>query len=341
VIQIHVDIVGGSFGGLSTAITIKRLNKNITVTVHEKHRQIGYNTEGRRCAEGYIWYPDLPDWGPPSDCVFTVIKKQEFVLGTTTYHPPANPKLLSMMIIDKQRFLAYLGHKAEELGVELRTHDAVASASDLDGTYIVDASGCPSTLRKDLGLTTGRTAKSYQQTIENANVFAADTSRLFYKNSVGYFWIFPRDTTKKEINFGVGVLDTRRGNPKELLLSFKQELGIQGNVNYVTGGLIPIGLQRPLRHENILFVGDAGVGTFTITGEGTPRAILSGIFAARCIVSEKPQRYPRMVKREFLRWDLIGKTCIRSGRVLQKIGDNAYDVFLNSFFRFVFFPTFF
>lgn len=340
-IHIHVDIVGGSFGGLSTAITIKRLNKNISVTVYEKHRNIGYNPEGRRCAEGYIWYPDLLEWGPPSDCIFTTIKNQELVLGTTSYNPPINPRLLSTLIIDKQRFIASLGKKAQDLGIDIRTHDAVIKASDLDGTFIVDASGCPSLLRKDLGFRITWTAKSYQQTIENANVFRADTVRFFFKNSPGYYWIFPRDTTKREINLGMGVMDTSSGGPKDLLLSFKQELGIQGDVNYVTGGLIPIGLQYPLRHENILFVGDAGVGTFPFSGEGTTRAILSGIFAARSIVSGKPHRYPRLVTREFLRWDLIGKTFIKMGRVLQKIGDNSYDVFTNTFFRLIYFPSFF
>ena len=336
-----MDIVGGGFGGLSTALTIKRLDKNISVTVYEKHRQIGYNPEGRRCAEGYRRYPDLPEWGPPSDCVFAIIKNQEFVFGTTSYFPQINPKLLSSMIIDRQRYLAYLGTLAEKLGVDIRTHDAISSISELDGTFIVDASGCPSTLRKDLGLAHGRVARSYQQTIENASVFRPDTVRFIFKNSVGYLWIFPRDTTKKEINLGIGVLDASRGNPKELLVSFKHELGIQGDVNYVTGGFIPVGLQRPLRYESVVFVGDAGVGTFPLTGEGIARAILSGTIAAKCIVSRKPHRYPVLINQEFLRWDIIGKTCIRTSNVLQKIGDHAYDIFINSFFRFIVSPAFF
>jgi flavin-dependent dehydrogenase len=336
-----VDIVGGGFGGLSTALTIKRLDKSISVTVYEKHRQIGYNPEGRRCAEGYPWYPDLPEWGPPNDCVFTIIKNQEFVFGTTLYSPQINPMILSSMIIDRQRYLAYLGTLAEKLGVDIRTHDAISSISQLDGTFIVDASGCPSTLRKDLKLAQGRVARSYQQTIENANVFRPDTVRFIFKNSVGYLWVFPRDTTKKEINVGIGVLDASRGNPKELLVSFKHELGIKGDVNYVTGGFIPVGLQRPLRYESVLFVGDAGVGTFPLTGEGIARAILSGTIAAKCIVSRKPHRYPVLINQEFLMWDLIGKACLSTSSVLQKIGDRAYDIFINSFFRFIVSPAFF
>jgi len=311
------------------------------VTVHEKHRTIGYNPEGRRCAEGYIWYPDLPEWGPPSDCVYTVIKDQELVLGGTSYNPPIDPRLLATVIINKQRFIARLGSQAQELGVDVRTHNAITKVSQLDGHYIVDASGCPSLLRKDLGFPVERAAKSYQQTLEEANVFLADTVRFFFKNSLGYYWIFPRDTAKREINLGIGVLDPSYGSPKELLSAFKQELGIQGVVNHVTGGLIPIGLQKPLRHDNIVFVGDAGVGTFPFSGEGTPRAILSGIIAARCIASEKPQRYPPLIKQEFLMWDLIGKTFLKAGRALQKIGDGANNLYLHSVFRSFLLPALF
>jgi flavin-dependent dehydrogenase len=338
---IHVDIVGGSFGGLSTALTIKRLDSTISITVYEKHNQIGYNPEGRRCAEGYPWYPDLPEWGPPDDCVFARIKSQEFVFGSTTYSPQINRTLLAPMIINRQRYLAYLGTIAKTLGVDIRTHETIRSISELDGTAIVDASGCPSMLRKDLGLAHGRVSRSYQQTIQNANVYRPDTVRFIFKNSLGYFWIFPRDPTKKEVNLGIGVLDISRGNPKELLLSFKQKLGVEGDVNYVTGGFIPVGLQRPLRYGPVLFVGDAGVGTFPLTGEGIARAILSGTIAAKCIVSQKPHRYPLLINQEFLRWDLIGKACLGTTSVLQRIGDHAFDIFTNSFFRFFVSPAFF
>jgi digeranylgeranylglycerophospholipid reductase len=341
VISILVDIVGGGFGGLSTAITLKRLDKNIKVVVHEKHKQIGYNPEGRRCAEGYTMYPDLPDWRPPSDCVFNAIKNVQFVIGKTSYQLRISPLAPPMVIIDRQKYLASLGKKAGELGVEIRTQDKITSVSDLHGTYIIDASGCPSTLRKDLGFARGRVARSHQQTLENTNVFLPDTIRIFFKTSLGYYWIFPRDASKKEINVGIGAFTATAGNPKDLLESFKKDEGIQGDINYVTGGLIPVGIQKPLRYHNILFVGDAGAGTFTITGEGVPRAILSGEIAAHCIVKGKTHRYPSLINHEFLKWDLIGITSLRMGNVLQKIGVRAYEPFVNSFFRFFFFPTFF
>ena len=46
-----------------------------------------------------------------------------------------------------------------------------------------------------------------------------------------------------------------------MLENFKKENGISGKINHVTGGPVPLGLQRPLIYKNIIFVGDAGVGT--------------------------------------------------------------------------------
>jgi hypothetical protein len=53
VVAMKVDIVGGSIGGLSTAISLKEHNQSITVVVHEKYKTIGFNPEGRRCGEAY------------------------------------------------------------------------------------------------------------------------------------------------------------------------------------------------------------------------------------------------------------------------------------------------
>ena len=47
------EIIGGGLAGLSSAITIKKIDKDIDVIVHEKHDKIGFNRDGRRCGEGY------------------------------------------------------------------------------------------------------------------------------------------------------------------------------------------------------------------------------------------------------------------------------------------------
>ena len=165
------------------------------------------------------------------------------------------------------------------------------------------------------------------------------TLRLIIRDSIGYFWIFPRNPEKKEINVGVGVLGNIKCNLKEMLEMFKKEWQITGKINYVTGGLVPAGLQRPVMYKNILFVGDAGVGTFTFTGGGICRALYSSEIAGKCIATKKAQQYPRIINTKFIKWDIVGKTSIIAGNVLRKIGDEAYYKLINSFFKRFYFPT--
>jgi flavin-dependent dehydrogenase len=96
----------------------------------------------------------------------------------------------------------------------------------------------------------------------------------------------------------------------------------------VVGGLVPLGLQRPFLYRNILFVGDAGVGAFPLTGQGIYRALMSGDIAGRCIAQRKIKKYPSIIRKEFMQWDMIGSTFIRMNLVFRKINPR---LFLTSF----------
>jgi len=87
--------------------------------------------------------------------------------------------------------------------------------------------------------------------------------------------------------------------------------------------LIPAGIQKPLKYKNILFVGDAGVGTFPLTGEGIYRALLSGEIAGRCIARNTVNLYPRIINDKFLKWDIAGKTMLRVNDVTSNISEQA------------------
>jgi len=165
-------------------------------------------------------------------------------------------------------------------------------------------------------------------------MFIADTVKVFYTGIVGYYWIFPRDPIKKEINIGVigvGLLSDDDYNLKELLETFKQKHGVRGKINYVAGGLIPVGLQRPLRYRNILFVGDAGVGAFPFTGQGIYRALISGDIAGACIAKNRVNKYPHIINQDFIKWDLIGKTFIKFNSRLRNINPKLVLASLNYF----------
>ena len=129
----------------------------------------------------------------------------------------------------------------------IRTNDKIQSVEDLDGDVLVDASGCPSMVKRELNLRSGYIGKTYQETLENANCFSCDTIRIMFSRFGGYFWIFPRNPEKNEVNVGVGMLGDSVSNLREMLREFKEEQRITGTVNYVVGGLIPQPHSSPCR----------------------------------------------------------------------------------------------
>jgi flavin-dependent dehydrogenase len=328
VIHIKVDIVGGSIGGLGTAISLKEHDKTISVFIHEKYKNIGYNPEGRRCGEAYRIEPLWNKWQPQKEIIFNEIKTLEGIIGDKKYRTPVEPG--TYMILNRQAFIRQLADTAEDLGVQILSNDRITSVRELDGEYIIDASGCPSTIKRELGLNKGIQGITYQQTLENSNFYTADTVKIIFMGIAGFIWIFPRNPEKQEINVGLGTFGNIDCNLKELLESFKQEYGISGKINHVTGGLVPLGLQTPLRKKNILFVGDAGVGAFPVNGEGIYRALISGDIAGECIAHGYPEKYPMLITRRFIKWDVVGKMWLRVNQVLRRIGPEAVFASLNN-----------
>lgn len=325
-VKIKIDVVGGGLGGLSAAISLKETNKDISVSVHEKYKEIGYNHEGRRCGEAYTCEGEQARWKPIGKSIFNIITRVETIVGDRKYTLKRAPGTSYML--NKQEFICQLARDAEKLGVEIKTNDKIKSVGDLDGDYIVDASGCPSSIKRELGLSKGIKGFTYQQTLEDSNFFVSDVVKVIFTGSPGYYWIFPRNPEKREINLGLGVAGTHKCNLKEMLEAFKEEHDIEGKINYVAGGLIPAGIQKPLIYKNILFVGDAGVGTQPLTGEGIYRALISGTIAGKCLAQNYPKKYPLIITSKFIKWDKIGEIIIRKNGLLQKISPKAVLIFL-------------
>ena len=320
-IIIKVEIIGGGLSGLSSSICLKQENPKIDVIVHEKHRKIGFNPDGRRCGEGYSLEAEWKHWKPIGESIFNPIDKVETIVGDKTYtlHRKANTSYM----LNRQVFIAQLGKRAKNLGVILKTNSKIETIKDLSSDYIIDESGCPSHVRKELFLHKGIIGITYQQSIENCSHFSRSTMRIYLTADSGYYWIFPRDSKKKEVNLGMGMVIRKHKNLKKQIESFKDQNQITGTINYETGGLIPAGIQKPLIHKNILFVGDAGVGTFPLTGEGIYRALLSGEIAGKCIAHHAIHEYPKNINKQFLKWDITGKTMLKLNNITSKISDNA------------------
>ena len=330
-VKIKVDIVGGSLSGLATAISLKKHDSSIDVIVHEKYNKIGYNHEGRRCGEAHSMESEWKKWKLEEKSIFNPIFKGEAVIGKKQHVIYRKPGI--SCILNRQEFICQLARTAEKLGVVIQTGDKVKSINDLDGDYIIDASGCPSSIKRELGIDKGIKGMTYQQTLEDSNWFYSDTVKLFFTGEFGYFWIFPRNPAKKEINLGIGISGRFDYNLKEMLEEFKEKMNIEGKINYVCGGLIPLGMQKPLRYKNILFVGDSGVGTFPFTGQGIYRALLSGDYAGYCIAHGCPNKYPYIMNKKFIKWDVVGKMFIYATYVFRRINPSLVFFSLNSFAR--------
>ncbi len=104
-----------------------------------------------------------------------------------------------------------------------------------------------------------------------------------------------------------------------LLKKFKEKEKITGIVNYVAGGLIPGGLQFPLRYKHIVFVGDAGVGTLPINGQGIYRALLSGDTAGKYIAQNNLRGYVHQSIRDFIKMDILGKSFLICNNILSEM----------------------
>ena len=328
---IKADIIGAGLGGLSAATSIKTHNPDIEVVVHEKYKVVGYNHEGRRCGEAHSVEREWSQWKPTGKSIFNTILQAQITIGKHLYAARRPPGVA--FILNRQEFICQLAREAEKRGVTIQTNDKVQTVKNLNGDVLVDASGCPSVVKRELNLTGGYIGKTYQETIENANCFCSDTIQLHFSPHGGYYWVFPRDPEKKEVNIGVGVFGNFNYDLREMLREFKKEHQITGTINYVTGGLIPLGLQRPFMYKNILFVGDSGVGTFPFSGQGIYRALMSGEIAGRCIAQNNIKKYPWIIRKEFMQWDMLGSLFIKMNLVFRKINPELFCYTLNFFFR--------
>jgi flavin-dependent dehydrogenase len=312
-----VDIIGGGLGGLAAAISLKKHNSLIEVNIHEKHKQIGFNTDARKCGEAHSIEKDWLKWKPSNDSIATEILHAETIMGNKTIR--INRKPGTAWILDRPKFISNLGNQAEKLGVNIFLNDKIKSIEDTNADYIIDASGCPSIIKRKLGLNKGIKALGYQQTLHDCNCYIKDTIKIIFHSDYGYIWIFPRRPKYEEVNIGIGYHGKNKLNLKKIIEEFKEENNIHGNIDHITGGLIPCGIQPPLQHKNILFVGDAGVGTFPLTGQGIYRALMSGDVAGKLIAADNYKKYSYEMKRLFIKWHFIGCSFVYLNHFLNKI----------------------
>lgn len=313
----QVDIIGGGLSGLATAISLKQHASSIEVFVHEKHKKIGFNHDARKCGEAHCIESFSLKWKPPAETIASPVYHGISIAGKKTIKSDRTPD--TAWILDRPKYIAYLGKQAKQLGVEFVLNDRIIDPFSLSADVIVDASGCPSIVKKRLGIHHRFVGIGYQETIEHCSAFKSFTPKLTFEQHGGYYWVFPRHPEKKEVNVGVAMLYKTDIKLPPLLKAFKEKENIKGLVNYTAGGLIPGGLQFPLRHKHIIFVGDAGVGTLPINGQGIYRALLSGDIAGKYIAQNDLRGYVHRIIRDFIKMDIVGKSYLRCNKLLSEL----------------------
>ena len=194
----------------------------------------------------------------------------------------------------------------------------VITTSEVDGEerirapWIVAADGMWSPVRRSLGLTPPDYLgewHAFRQYASNVTGPAAHRLIVWFDEDLlpGYAWSFPLPGNRA--NFGFGVLrdGERRGRDMKQLWSdllerrhIKDALGpdvvMEGRP---TAWPIPARIDTAVTGSGrVLFAGDAAMATDTLTGEGIGQALLTGVEAARAIVTGGD---PVDVRREYRR----------------------------------------
>jgi flavin-dependent dehydrogenase len=316
----QVDIIGGGLSGLATALSIKEHDSSVDVIVHEKYKRIGHNRDARKCGEAHSVESFSLKWKPLKKGIANSIHRGEIVVGNKTYVFERKPD--TAWILDRPSFIESLGEKAKKKNVEFMLNDTIDDISSLSGDIIVDASGCPSIVKRNLGIPHRFVGLGFQQTIKDCSAFNDHTLKIIFDRNGGYYWLFPRHSKTREMNIGIGLTINNNAKLSVLLEQFKKEHHITGTIDYTIGGLIPEGLQYPLRHKNIIFVGDTGVGTLPMNGQGIYRALLSGDIAGKYVVRRDLKGYAHEIIREFGRMDVIGKLLLKWNSFVYRINPN-------------------
>lgn len=149
----------------------------------------------------------------------------------------------------------------------------------------------------------------YQIKLDNSNLLINHNEiGVFFNSSIPFFiWIIP----EKEHSFRIGVL---ANNGKQILTDFLREQEIEGEIEEIFAGKIPIGF-IPTSSDSIALVGDAACQVKPLTGGGLSFGLQSARILADCIKEDKLEQYDSRWKKKF------GQE-IRFGMKARKIYEN-------------------
>lgn len=191
------------------------------------------------------------------------------------------------------------------LGVERmdgawRLHSA---NSNWEASYLILASGARNPFRKqfcspvdteDLMVTAGYRIPGRSEAMQIQ----------FLHDFHGYIWIFPRsDHLSAGICGKMNAMTTRQ--LREVLERGLEKLGLDYHGTQFYSHVLPSPRAKTLREAEVsgdgwAMIGDAAGFVDPITGEGLYYAMRSGELLAHALVADQPERYPELLRRDFL-----------------------------------------
>ncbi len=333
-----VIIVGASFSGLMTALSLKSKK----VLLIEKRKQPGtpVNSTGAVPIE---WINKMGVF-PSKECIAGNLSGLELVApnGESAVLKNAQP---DGMVLYPDRYVKWLADRAVDAGNELVT-DTIFKGLTLEnggdpkvavetsrgtfrGRYVVGADGAASPVGRSAGLGERPAPEDMhigmEYTVENKGVQDPEVFRLYLGHEVaplGYAWSFPEGEDRLKV--GLGIPQSTSLNVKRMVEKFLDKYPeFKTPISKSNGGIIPTA--PPLKtavKKNIVLVGDAAHFCSPLHGGGIWFGMLSGQLAAAALSRSDPAMYDRLWKSK------LGGVLSRHyklKRVIYSMSDNNFD----------------
>ncbi|MDR0979207.1 MAG: NAD(P)/FAD-dependent oxidoreductase [Lachnospiraceae bacterium] len=318
-----VIIVGAGIAGISSAIHLKKLNKNLKVLVIEKAQF----PRAKLCA-GYLTKKStilLDELGLDTKTI-----KYELVKGLTVYYKHKKrfslsnhglycQELVNRSVLDNELFNVL---KKEDVTIlENSTIDAldenknqiIINKNIFNYNNLIFADG-------ELGYSSkfNKKQKRYFAMQENIMIpTKAQINMYFNIAKKGYAWY---SSSGNYINIGFCDIYNPKTDYTKLFNDFKSNLGIeeQGNLK---GFFVPYGIKKnKIINNNIYLTGDAAGLVDPLTLAGISYAILSGKFVAKSIVSNSKKAYFEYLNKTNFKFSIL--------KIMHKLLYNKFFLFL-------------